>query len=200
MQAGINPKILIAIGFVLIELCLALMTQFSPLSAKGEILRMLYVRGFALAFLFVPINSSILSQFSGINLGQVAGLLNLFRQIGGSAGIALVATLLNSKSHQNYQDLSVQASALSQKAQNFIYGTSSGMTTKMTSDIGFTVNSTASYSSAAIKAYYFKVQNQVFMLTFIQLVYIMMIIMLLSLIPLFRLKIKKGPVAVVNEH
>ncbi len=195
MQAGINPKKLIFLGFILIELCLYSMTQFSPLSAKDEILRTLYIRGFALSFLFVPINSSILSQFSGINLGQVAGLLNLFRQIGGSAGIALVATLLNSKSHQNYQDLSNHASALNPQAQGFIQGVNSTMGSKFVSDVGYNLN-----SSAAIKAFYFKVQNQVFMMTFIQLIYLMMFIMLIALIPIYRLKLKKGPVAVVNEH
>ena len=98
MQAGTSAKLLIIIGFLAIELSLYLMTLFTPLSAKDEVYRMLLVRGFAMAFLFVPINSSILSQYSGMAMGQVAGLLNLFRQLGGSAGIALVATLLNTKS------------------------------------------------------------------------------------------------------
>ncbi len=195
MQAGTNPKYLIIIGFTGIELFLFLMTKFSPLSGKDEILRMLYVRGFALAFLFVPINSSILSQFSGINLGQVAGLLNLFRQIGGSAGIALVATLLNSRSHQNYQDLSNHLTALNPQARGFINGTNMSMQTKLSSAVGLNVD-----ASAALKALYFKTQNQVFMMSFNQLVYIMMGVMILVIYPIYILKIKKGPVKIVSEH
>lgn len=195
MQRGVNPKYLIITGFVLIELCLYSMTVFSPLSAKGEILRSLYIRGFALSFLFVPINSSILSQYSGINLGQVAGLLNLFRQIGGSAGIAMVATMLNSRSHQNYQDLANHAHALNPQVQNFMQGVNSTMGSKLAPEVGFNLN-----SSAALKTLYFKVQNQVFMMSFLQLIYIMMFIMLLTIIPIWRLKLKKGPIAVVNEH
>ncbi len=195
MQAGTNPKILIATGFLLLEVCLYTMTKFSPLSSKSEILFTLYVRGFALAFLFVPINSSILSQYSGIQLGQVAGLLNLFRQIGGSTGIALVATLLNTKSHQNYQDLSNHMSALNPQAQSFISNMKSAMNSKLASDVGSNGN-----ASAALQVLYYKTQNQVFMMTFIQLVYIMMFIMLIAIIPLYRLKIKKGPVKVINEH
>ncbi len=195
MQAGTSPKYLIITGFVLIEICLYTMTRFSPLSAQGEILRTLYIRGFAMAFLFVPINSSILSLYSGINLGQVAGLLNLFRQIGGSAGIALVATLLNSRSHQNYSDLSNHANALNSQVQNFMKGLDSSMGSKLISDVGFNMN-----SGAALKALYRKVQNQVFMMSFLQLIYIMMFIMLLTIIPIWRLKVRKGPVAIVNEH
>lgn len=195
MQAGTNPKILIIIGFTLIQLCLFSMTRFSPLSSKDEILTTLYIRGLALSFLFVPINSSILSQYSGINLGQVAGLLNLFRQIGGSAGIALVATLLNSKSHQNYQDLSNHVTAFNPQAQNFLNGFGGSMNTKMLSDVGTNMNAMAS-----IKVLYLKVQNQVFMMSFLQLIYIMMFIMIIAIFPIYRLKLKKGPVAVVNDH
>ncbi|MGZ3724510.1 MAG: DHA2 family efflux MFS transporter permease subunit [Pseudobdellovibrio sp.] len=195
MQAGTNPKILIAIGFVLIELCLYTMTWFSPLSSKSDILITLYVRGFALSFLFVPINSSILSQYSGINMGQVAGLLNLFRQIGGSAGIALVATLLNYRSHQNYLDMSSQLTAFSAQGRAFVQNLGQSMNFKLLKDVGFDPN-----GEIAIKALYFKVQNQIFMLTFIQLIYIMMFIMLITIIPIYRLKLKKGPVAVVNDH
>jgi MFS transporter, DHA2 family, multidrug resistance protein len=195
MQRGVNPKYLIITGFVLIELCLYSMTLFSPLSAKGEILRTLYIRGLALSFLFVPINSSILSQYSGINLGQVAGLLNLFRQIGGSAGIAMVATMLNSRSHQNYQDLRNHVHALNPQVQGFVQGLNSNMGSKLSTEIGFNLN-----SAATLKTLYFKVQNQVFMMSFLQLIYIMLFIMLLTIIPIWRLKLKRGPIAVVNEH
>lgn len=195
MQAGMNPKLMIAIGFASIEVCLWMMTRFSPLSPKGEILRMLYVRGFALAFLFVPINSSILSQFSGMQMGQVAGLLNLFRQIGGSAGIALVATLLNTRSHQNYNDLMASQSALNPQSYAFVQNTSLGLAAKLPNSVGVNPN-----GLAGVQVLYFKVMNQVFMMTFLQLIYIMMAIMLLVAIPIYRLKVKRGPVKVVDAH
>ncbi len=195
MQAGKNPKLLIALGFFSLEVCLAMMTQLSPLSPKGEILRMLYVRGFALAFLFVPINSSILSQYSGINMGQVSGLMNLFRQIGGSIGIALVATLLNVRSHQNYLDLSGKVTQLHTQARGAYNGAVAGMATRMPVDVGY-----ANPAETGYKILYFKVQNQVFIMTFLQLVYIMMLIMALAAIPIIRLKLKKGPVKIVDAH
>lgn len=195
MQAGRNPKVMIAVGFLAIELCLMLMTQLSPVSPKGEILRVLYVRGFAMAFLFVPINSSILSQYSGQGLGQVSGLMNLFRQIGGSIGIALVATLLNTRSHQNYLDLSAKVTKLHPQAVNFYAATTNGMNGKFMSDVGF-----AEKAGTALKIFYLKVQNQVFMQTFLQLIFIMMCIVGIAFIPLLRLKLKRGPVKIVDAH
>lgn len=195
MQSGTNPKILIVTGFIGLELCLMIMSQFSPLSAKSEVMYSLYMRGFALSFLFVPINSSILSQFSGRNLGQVAGLLNLFRQIGGSVGIALVATILNLKSHQNYADLSQKVTALNPQAQSFFNGTALVFPQKLNGSLGF-----ADGSAAATKVLEIKVQNQVFMMSFLQLVWIMMAILLIAIVPLWRLNLKRGPIKAIDAH
>ncbi|MCK6599154.1 MAG: DHA2 family efflux MFS transporter permease subunit [Bdellovibrionaceae bacterium] len=195
MQSGKNPKVLIIIGFLGLELCLYTMSGFSPLSSKSDVLLSLYIRGFALSFLFVPINSSILSQFTGQSLGQVAGLLNLFRQIGGSIGIAMVATLLNVKTHQNYLDLSSKVTAFNTNAYQFLNQSTSGMLTKLPNEIGFSMS-----HDAALKALYFKVQNQVFMMTYLQLISIMMITLLVAIVPLYRLKLQRGGIKVVDAH
>lgn len=195
MQSGKNPKVLIIVGFVGLELCLMIMSTFSPLSSKSDVLMSLYMRGFALAFLFVPINSSILSQYTGHALGQVAGLLNLFRQIGGSIGVAMVATLLNVRSHQNYADLATGINAFNTNATNFFTQATQSMSMKLSSEMGF-----ATSHKAALQALYYKVQNQVFMMSFLQLVIIMMLILAVAVIPLYRLKLERMAVKIVDAH
>lgn len=195
MHLGKNPKVLIMIGFIGLEVCMFLMLRFSPLSSKEEILRMLYVRGFAISFLFVPINSTILGSMKGPNLGQTAGMLNLFRQLGGSIGIAFGATALNVKSHQNYLDLSNKISALSLSAQNFMAQTSASMTLRMDKMVG-----EGQPGDAALKILLMKVQNQVFMLSFLELIQIMMVVVSLAAFPIYFMKIKKGPAKVVDAH
>jgi DHA2 family multidrug resistance protein len=195
MQARVNPKILITIGFLTLELCPYLMTRFSPLSSRDEILHMLYVRGFALAFLFVPLNSTILSQFTGAAMGQVSGLLNLARQLGGSMGIALVATLLNSLSRQNYLDLVSRVSLLNPNVQAFYMQSSGALSTKLAREIGFNFG-----SQSALKAMFFKVQSQVFMMSFLQLSMIMMIVVSFVFIPVARLKLTRKVAAVSDAH
>lgn len=195
MYKGTNPKWLIFIGLLSLEVCLYLMTLLSPLSSKGEILRMLFVRGFGMAFLFVPINSSILSQFKGMELGQVSGLLNLARQIGGSVGIALIGTMLNKNSHQNYLDLSTKVSLLNSNAQSAYYSSANGLGQKMSEGLGM-----ASGSDAALKSLYARIQNQVFMLSFKQLMFMMMLIFAVSFIPLYLLRFKEKTNKVVDAH
>lgn len=195
MQSGMNPKIMIFIGLSTIELCCLTMLNFSPLSSKPEIYTMLFLRGFALAFLFVPINSSILSQFSGPNLGQVAGLLNLFRQIGGSMGIALVATLLNSRSHQNFLDLTSKVSMLNPVTQQQVQQLSGALSTKMSENMG-----SASGFQAAVTMIGKRIENQVFMMSFLQLIAIVMMIFSLTYVPLFLIRFKRKTTAVMDAH
>lgn len=195
MAGGRNPKILIFIGLVSIEVCLYLMTLFSPLSSKTQILVMLFARGFGLAFLFVPINSSILSQFKGSTVGQVSGLLNLSRQIGGSIGIALVATLLSRNGHQNYIDLVSHVSLLNQNTQQAYQQSINGMNAKMSEGVGMGQAITATMQSLT-----HRVQNQVFMMSFNQLIWLIMGIFVFSFIPLYLMKFRAKVKVVSDSH
>jgi DHA2 family multidrug resistance protein len=186
---------LIAIGFLSLEVCLWMMAGLSPQSSKMDLLNLLFARGFGMAFLFVPINSSILSQFKGVDLGQVSGLLNLFRQIGGSIGVAMVGTILAKSSYQNYADISNKVSLLDPATQKDYYQTLNGLVGKMSEQVGFNQG-----AAAAIKSIWGRVQNQVFMMSFIQLVFILMFIVAIGFIPLWRIKFKEGPTKVVDAH
>lgn len=195
MQRGVSSKLLIFIGFTSIEVCLYMMTLFSPLSSYTDLLAMLFVRGFAMAFLFVPINSSVLSQFKGAELGQVSGLMNLFRQIGGSVGVALVGTLLTSRSHQNYLDLVSKVSLLNPNTQSYYAQSKGALGMKLSDGVGM-----ADGADAALKALYYKVQNQVFMMSFIQLVFIIMMIFALAYIPLYLIRFRGRTTEVIDAH
>ncbi|WGL59401.1 DHA2 family efflux MFS transporter permease subunit [Pigmentibacter sp. JX0631] len=195
IQKTADPRRLIFIGLVLVELSLVMMTFFSSFTSKDYVLYMLFVRGVALAYLFVPINSTILSQFSGYELGQVSGFLNLFRQIGGSMGIAFIDTMLARKLSSNYNELLPSLSSLNINAANELNGNIHGLATKFPNQVGFT-----DYMTASVASIYHRVQQQIFMLSFLQLVGIMMVIFSISFIPLFLIKLKKKVVAVTDAH
>jgi DHA2 family multidrug resistance protein len=193
MVGGVNPKKLIFIGISCIMICLFMLTLLSPFSSKNDIYELLFVRGVAMAFLFVPINSSVISQFEGINMGQVSGLLNLFRQIGGSVGVALVGTLLATRGHQNYLDLASHVSLLNPATQISYFSTLSGFMAK--TGLGFT-----DAHHATLAALRGRINAQVFMLNFIQLVWVIMSVFALSYIPLYFLKFRKKANKIVDSH
>lgn len=195
MMKGVNPKYLILIGLVGLEICMLTLTNLSSLSSKWDVLNILFIRGFALAFLFVPINSAILSQFKGYAMGQVSGLLNLFRQIGGSIGIALVSTLLTTHTSQNYLNLVSNVSLLNHNTQSAYYSSVGGMGSKMAENIGM-----ASGTKAALRALYGRVEAQVFMLSFNQLMWTILIIFALAFIPLYFIQLREKPTGPIDAH
>jgi DHA2 family multidrug resistance protein len=133
----------------------------------------------------------VLGQFKGQELGQVSGLLNLLRQLGGSVGIALIATLLDRNNHQNYSDLVSHVSMLNPNTQAFVQQTQGGMMAKLSDQIGMALP-----NSATLQALTYKIQNQVFMMSFTQMMWVVMIIFGFSFIPLAMLKVDKvsGPI------
>lgn len=193
MSKGVNPKILITIGITSVMACIYAMTLLSPLSSKDDVLRALYIRGFAMAFLFVPINSSILSQFSGITMGQVSGLLNLSRQIGGSIGIAFIGTMMSTLNKQFFAEMVNHVSLLDFNTWTTYNQMLGGH--RMSQLMG-----TASSADLAMRSIYGRIQAQVFVLTFREMMFLMMMIFSISFIPVYLLKFKGKTTKVVDSH
>ena len=110
-------------------------------------------------------------------------------------GIAMIATMLTMNSKQNYLDLAGHISLLDFNTMN-AYMQSAGATAfKFARDIGG-----ASGAEFAIRNIVMRVNNQAFMMSFIQLTWITMFVFGLSFIPLYFLKLgKKGP-PVLDAH
>jgi DHA2 family multidrug resistance protein len=72
----------------------------------------------------------------------------------------------------------------------------SAMKNKMIDAVGMN----ATVQSAPLKSLYFRIQNQVFMMSFLQLIVVIMVIFSFSFIPLYFLKFKKKPQAVMDSH
>ncbi|MBS1986255.1 MAG: DHA2 family efflux MFS transporter permease subunit [Bdellovibrionales bacterium] len=190
-----DPRILIFFGICFVEVALVMLTRFTVASGEKEFFWPLYVRGWGMAFLFVPINTMVLGQFSGPKLGQVAGLMNLFRQIGGSVGIAGLSTLLKINNAQNYNDLMVHASLLNPATYGSYMQALRSMNGRMATWVGFVPN-----SQAALKSIWGRVYRQAFVMSFNQIMWVLVACFACALIPLFLIKIKKvvnaGPIDV----
>ena len=187
-----DARWLILCGILIVETALITMTGFSAQTGGRQVFWALLIRGLAMAFLFVPINSVVLGQFRGPNLGQVAGLLNLFRQLGGSIGIALIATLLQRNNAQNYIDLASHVSLLNPGTAAALRASQGGMSGKFGSELGL-----APLSDVALKSMQFRINNQVFIMSFTQMMWVLAICFGMALIPLAFLRVKtksSGPV------
>jgi DHA2 family multidrug resistance protein len=190
----VDPRILIGLGFIIFEFALMMLTHVSPLTSRDDLFWPLLIRGAAMAFLFVPINASVLSKFSGAKLGQAAGLMNLSRQIGGSIGIALYSTLFTIYRAQFRTDVSAHVSLLNPATAQQLHAMQSGVSGKFESSVGF-----ADAAAVTMRQMYFRVERQVFVLGFDRVMWTMFFITGLALIPVFFLR-TKGSVKPVDVH
>lgn len=174
-----DPRYVILFGITVFEIALVMFTHFNSQTGSDQIFWTLMVRGLAMAFLFVPINSVVLGQFRGSDLGQAAGLLNLFRQLGGSIGIAVMSTILDRMNAQNYLELASHVSPVNQTTQLQLQQTSLAMGHKMLGQLGL-----ANPVDAALKALTFRIDSQVFVMSFEQMMWYLLIAFGCAYIPL----------------
>ena len=85
----------IFLGASLFMLCMWRLSLLSYDSGGGDLFWPLIMRGVALGMIFIPLNSIALAELAPRDLAQGTGLFNLMRQLGGSMGIAIMATMLS---------------------------------------------------------------------------------------------------------
>jgi DHA2 family multidrug resistance protein len=89
-----DPRLLIASGALLFVAAMWLLSRITGESGRGDFFWPLILRGVGLGFMFVPLTTVTLAELAPRELPQGTGLYNFFRQLGGSFGIAAIATLL----------------------------------------------------------------------------------------------------------
>ncbi len=101
----LDPRILIFIGFSLFVYALWRLGHLTLAAGEPEVRTALMLRGFALGFLFTPINNAAYGNIDPKEAQQASGLINLCRQLGGSFGIAVLGTYLTRHTQFHRVDL-----------------------------------------------------------------------------------------------
>jgi DHA2 family multidrug resistance protein len=91
----LDARYTVVFGALLYFLSMYQMSLSTPVSAADDFFWPLIWRGVGLGFIFVPLTNATIADLSHKNLAQGTGMFNLFRQLGGSLGIAIMATLLS---------------------------------------------------------------------------------------------------------
>jgi DHA2 family multidrug resistance protein len=89
-----DPRILIALGAVVFAFAAYKLSLITGLSGARDFFWPLIWRGVGLGLMFVPLTTITLAELPASDLAQGTGLYNFFRQLGGSFGIAAIATLI----------------------------------------------------------------------------------------------------------
>jgi MFS transporter, DHA2 family, multidrug resistance protein len=121
MTDKINPKIPLLIGIICTALSLYLYSFFSLTTEHGQIMLPLYIRGFGMGLIFIPLTTIALLGIPKDKMAQASGLLNTIRQIGGSFGVALLGSLLTRRTIFHTQDYGQAVNSSSPAYQNILY-------------------------------------------------------------------------------
>ncbi|HEY7213299.1 MAG TPA: MDR family MFS transporter [Thermoanaerobaculia bacterium] len=98
LQKRMPPQLLNALGFLCFFGFTYMLSHSTLASDRQDFFWPLILRGVGLGLLFVPLTTVALSGLRGKDIPQGAGLTNMMRQLGGSFGVALVATYVQHRS------------------------------------------------------------------------------------------------------
>ncbi|HEY5124613.1 MAG TPA: DHA2 family efflux MFS transporter permease subunit [Ignavibacteria bacterium] len=113
-----SPKILILIGIVLFAISFYLNSTFSFLTEHNFIMVSLYIRGVGLGMIFTPLTTVSMLEIPHSKMGQASSLFNIIRQLGGSFGVAILATILSTRINYHVQMFGESIKINSQELHN----------------------------------------------------------------------------------
>ncbi|MEO8502527.1 MAG: DHA2 family efflux MFS transporter permease subunit [Acidobacteriota bacterium] len=94
LQRGAMPQLMTAAGFVFFFGFAWELSRSTLSSGVHDFFWPLVFRGIGMALLFVPLTTLALGGLRGKDIPQGAGLTNMMRQLGGSFGVAIIATYI----------------------------------------------------------------------------------------------------------
>jgi MFS transporter, DHA2 family, multidrug resistance protein len=101
----VDGRILIVIGISIFTVAMWKLGHLTSQAGESDVRYALIYRGFALGFLFTPINNVAYGVLEPSEAQQASGLINLSRQLGGSFGIAILSTYVTTHAQAHRADL-----------------------------------------------------------------------------------------------
>jgi MFS transporter, DHA2 family, multidrug resistance protein len=114
----INPKLPLFVGVILFSLSFYLNAHLSWLTELHYIMLSLYLRGFAMGLMFTALTTVSLLEIPREKMAQASAITNSIRQLGGSLGVAILATLLTTRVSYHSQVFGGEVKQRSEVFQN----------------------------------------------------------------------------------
>jgi MFS transporter, DHA2 family, multidrug resistance protein len=91
----LDARYTIVAGVAMFGVCMWWLSQLSLDAGASDVFWPLMLRGVGMGLIFVPLTNASMAELSPASVPQGTALFNLTRQLGGSLGIAIMATLLS---------------------------------------------------------------------------------------------------------
>jgi DHA2 family multidrug resistance protein len=93
----IDARVMLVGGALTLVSAILQLSQISSATGADALFWPLIVRAFGTVFMFLPLNMATLGPIPKEDIGKATGFFSLTRQLGGSIGVALLASLLSSR-------------------------------------------------------------------------------------------------------
>ena len=117
MLRHVDVRIAVAFGFLLYAISCFLNSTLTPFSAGGNFVLAQVLRGFAMFFTMIFLNQAATAAVSREFADDASGLFNAARNLGGSVGLAVIATLQDRRESLHFARIAESMSANSQRVQ-----------------------------------------------------------------------------------
>ena len=105
LSERIDARYLLTFGFILFAATTLYMGSVTTEISPWTLLVPILITGFGVGFIFVPISTQAYGTLPREQIGAASGLYNLMRNIGGSIGVSLSATLLTRRSNVHQSEM-----------------------------------------------------------------------------------------------
>lgn len=122
VTARLDNRWLIAAGFVLFGLSSLWFGGLTLYISQWSLTWPVIISGAAAGLVFVPLTTTTMGTLSNEQMGNASGLFNLFRNIGGSAGISMVNTLVTRHEQLRWNELTQDFTPLHSGFHSFFDG------------------------------------------------------------------------------
>ncbi|MHB2015629.1 MAG: DHA2 family efflux MFS transporter permease subunit, partial [Candidatus Xenobia bacterium] len=124
---ALGPRVLIGSGFLISSYSFYQMSTFTLQSDTTQILIPQMMSGLGFALIFVALSTTTLARVDKRKMSAATGLYNLVRQLGGSLGTAVFATMLESNTTRQHAVLAAHANAFNPNFQHWFHTTASAL-------------------------------------------------------------------------
>ena len=94
LTSRVDPRILIGIGIVMLSYSLEMMAGWTPDVSQHDIIVAIFIQGFGLGFVFVPLQVLTFATLSPEYRTDGTSMMSLFRNVGSAVGVAMTSSAL----------------------------------------------------------------------------------------------------------
>src|SRR5215813_3347728 len=184
LTAKIDSRKLLVVGMVGGAITLFALGSLNLQVGYWDIFWPQFFQGLSMGLVFVPLTTITMTLIAREEMGNATSLFNLMRNLGGSVGIAAIATMLSRNTQQWYNILGAHVSAFDTRISTLLGQIRGGF---MAGGMDFTTATRAAYSALSGM-----VSRQAVMVAFVQL-FRMLAVVFAVVIPLVFIMRKPKP-------